>query len=210
MFNKIKEYNDNGTYYPAWGTCLGFEDFVIYAADAGEGAIEEFVVENASLPLKFVKDPRKTKMFKWLKSKAFAFEDNAFTYNAHNLGVAPAKFETDQGLREMFEVIATSKMPGDNATEFVSAFEGRKYPFFATGFHPEMTSQTWRVGNGVNHSWQSIQLNRHFADYFVFLARHNKNSFPDNGSASVVNKLIAANYDTIVTIEWWAAVYAFK
>jgi len=35
VFNKIKEYNDNGTYYPAWGTCLGFEDFAIYAADEG-------------------------------------------------------------------------------------------------------------------------------------------------------------------------------
>jgi len=156
VFNKIKEYNDNGTYYPAWGTCLGFEDFVIYAADEGEKAMELFVVENASLPLKFVKDPRKSKMFKWLNNKAFAFEDNAFAYNAHNFGVSPAKFETDEGLKEMFEVISTSKMPGDNATEFVTTFEGRKYPFFATGFHPEMTSQTWRVGNGVNHSWQSI------------------------------------------------------
>jgi len=32
IFKKIKEYNDNGTYYPMWGTCLGFEDFVIYAS----------------------------------------------------------------------------------------------------------------------------------------------------------------------------------
>jgi len=35
IFNKIKEYNDNGTYYPAWGTCLGYEAFAIYAADDG-------------------------------------------------------------------------------------------------------------------------------------------------------------------------------
>jgi gamma-glutamyl hydrolase len=35
IFNKIKEYNDNGTYYPAWGTCLGYEAFSIYAADEG-------------------------------------------------------------------------------------------------------------------------------------------------------------------------------
>jgi len=60
VFNKIKEYNDNGTYYPAWGTCLGFEDFVIYASDEGKDVLEVFSVPNASLPLKFVKDPRKT------------------------------------------------------------------------------------------------------------------------------------------------------
>lgn len=24
VFNYVKELNDNGTYYPIWGTCLGF------------------------------------------------------------------------------------------------------------------------------------------------------------------------------------------
>jgi len=66
IFNKIKEYNDNGTYYPAWGTCLGYEAFAIYAADDGKNLLSSFPVDNASLPLKFVKDPRQTKMYNWL------------------------------------------------------------------------------------------------------------------------------------------------
>lgn len=60
IFNKIKEYNDNGTYFPAWGTCLGFENFAIYASDADTAILESFPIEHGSLPLKFVKDPRDT------------------------------------------------------------------------------------------------------------------------------------------------------
>jgi len=121
VFNKIKEYNDNGTYYPAWGTCLGFEDFVVYAADEGKDVLEVFNVPNASLPLKFVKDPRKTEMFSWLENRAFLFEDNDLTYNAHTWGASPSKFKSDQGLKNMFEVIAVSNVPGADGKTFVAA-----------------------------------------------------------------------------------------
>lgn len=33
IFNQLKEYNDKGIYYPAWGTCLGFQNFAIYSSD---------------------------------------------------------------------------------------------------------------------------------------------------------------------------------
>jgi len=92
IFNKIKEYNDNGTYYPAWGTCLGFEDMLIYTSDEGQNVLEVFEVQNASLPLTFVKDPKKSHMFGWLKNDAYFFEDDNLTYNAHTFGISPAKF----------------------------------------------------------------------------------------------------------------------
>lgn len=116
-------------------------------------------------------------MFGWLNDEALYFEELPLTYNAHSYGVDPSKFETDQGLSDMFELTSVSTIPGTDGKTFAATIEGKKYPFFGTQFHPEMTSQTWRLGNNVNHSWISIQLNRHFADYFVWLARHNKNSY---------------------------------
>lgn len=32
IYNKVKEFNDQGIYYPLWGTCLGYENMAIYAA----------------------------------------------------------------------------------------------------------------------------------------------------------------------------------
>jgi len=63
VFEQIKQFNDEGVYYPIWGTCLGFEAISAYSAEAGQDILEEFVVDDESLEIEFVKDPRDTKMF---------------------------------------------------------------------------------------------------------------------------------------------------
>jgi len=69
-------------------------------------------------------------MYGWLKDEAFLFEDHKMTYNAHTWGIEPAKFETDSGLKAMFEVTAISHLP--DGRPFVASVESRKYPFFGT------------------------------------------------------------------------------
>ena len=32
IFEQIKEMNDNGTYLPLWGTCMGYENMMVYAS----------------------------------------------------------------------------------------------------------------------------------------------------------------------------------
>jgi len=46
IYNTIKEYNDNGTYYPLWGTCLGLENIAIYAADEGQSVLGNYDVHK--------------------------------------------------------------------------------------------------------------------------------------------------------------------
>lgn len=102
----------------------------------------------------------------------------------------------------MFEVTAISYMP--DGRPFVASIEGRKYPIFGTQFHPEQAVLFYGPNN-ADHSWLSIQLNRHFADYFVYLARHNTNSLGDFQTAQ---QQIIDNYDVIVSKEGtW---YMFK
>jgi gamma-glutamyl hydrolase len=60
IFNKAKEINDNGTYFPIWGTCMGYENFAAYAATEGQSVVEKYVMYTTPLPLTFVKDPRDT------------------------------------------------------------------------------------------------------------------------------------------------------
>jgi len=35
VYNEVKSMNDQGHFYPLWGTCLGFENMAIWAADEG-------------------------------------------------------------------------------------------------------------------------------------------------------------------------------
>jgi len=180
IYDRVKEYNDEGVFYPLWGTCLGYEYISAYAAEDGWEVVDEFFIDSDSLALEFVRDPRDTKMFGWLGDQAFFFEDHELAYNSHFNGISPDSFETDRGLKEMFDVVSVSYLP-DDGRPFVAAIEARDYPFYGTQYHPEMTYETWEDYPGgdyrVNHSWLSIDMNHHFGRYFNFLVRHNTNYF---------------------------------
>ena len=174
-FNYIKAQNDAGHFYPAWGTCLGYENMVAYTADAGFASWGIFDYHHVSLPLTFLKKPEDTKMFKGLGDKAYEFAKKNMTYNSHQYGIAPDTFKTDKGLAAFWDVTSESFMP--NGTAFVATIEAKHYPIFGTQFHPEKPSELWVDGINVNHSWESIELQEHFSRMFVEMARTNKNTF---------------------------------
>jgi hypothetical protein len=65
-----------------------------------------------------------------------------------------------------------------DGSEFVASIESDIYPFFGTQFHPEKANEVF-IDVGINHSWTSIVLNRHFADFFVYHTRYNPNKWGD-------------------------------
>ncbi len=52
------------------------------------------------------------------------------TFNAHSFAISPEYFESDQSLREFWDVTSLSYMP--NGTAFVASIEAKEYPIFAT------------------------------------------------------------------------------
>lgn len=128
-----------------------------------------------SLPVKFVKDPSKTRMYEGLGESAWEFEKKNMTYNSHRFGISPKTFESDQGLKKFWDVTAISFMP--NGTEFTASIEAKNYPIFGTQYHPEKPSQLWVDGYNINHSWESIKLQQHFSEIFVAMSRYNPNTF---------------------------------
>ena len=127
--------------------------------------------------------------------------------NSHSYGLDPAKFDTDEGLGGMFKLTSISYEPEGEQRPFTATMESDKYPLFGTQFHPEKTITMFNDNSGVNHSWTSEKLNRHFADYFMTLARQNPNSF---GDFSATQEWIIQNYDLIVTDLYYGEVYAFN
>jgi gamma-glutamyl hydrolase len=177
VFDEIIKQNDQGHYYPAWGTCLGYENMIAYTADEGFGSWGIYDYHAVSLPLTFLKKPEDTKMFKGLGKYAYEFAKNNFTYNSHHYGIAPETFKTDAGLAKFWDVTSESFMP--NGTAFTASIEAKNYPIFGTQFHPEKPSELWTDGLNINHSWESIELQEHFSRLLVEMARTNKNSFGD-------------------------------
>lgn len=70
VFEQIKKFNDDGKFYPAWGTCLGFERLAIFTATDGEKVLEKYGVSHISIPIEFKVDASDSKMFCQLQDSA--------------------------------------------------------------------------------------------------------------------------------------------
>ena len=172
-----------------WGTCLGFEHFVAYTAKERSEALGRFEAKNVSLPLEFLIPPNETRMFEDLGHKAYAFERNNMTFNFHQWGVAPSKFDSDPGLKAFWTPTSQSRTP-NTGIPFVASMESKHYPIFGTQFHPEKTSELWS-NFAIDHSWESISLQQHFSKMLVGMSRANTNSF---GSWQDYQKYDISNY----------------
>lgn len=204
IFDTVKAKNDQGEFYPAWGTCLGFEDLAQFAATNSSAVLSPHTSEYENPLLTFLVPPETTKLWGPLAEKAYVYEVYNMTLNHHSWGISPSTFETDKGLGSIFT--PTAICIDDAGQEFVASMESPDYPFFGTQFHPEKPQFTFYPDGNINHSELSIDFNRYFADFFVDHARRNFNSFE---SFDVETSLIVENYDVIVTTDAGCVYYAF-
>jgi len=156
IIERIMQYNDEGHFYPAWGTCLGYEALMTWASSAPDDILEVYNAHAISLPLSFLEKPETTKMFADLGDKAYKFEEDALALNSHSYGVDPLKFVTDKGIASMYKLTSVSYEPAGEKRPFAATIEGINYPFYGTAFHPEKTMAMYVDNAGINHSWESI------------------------------------------------------
>ena len=147
-----------------------------------------------------------TEMFGAMGTNAFRFSETAMTLNSHSYSVNPDSFTTDKSLSEFYKLTSVSYEP-ETDKPFGATMEAYDYPFFGTQFHPEKTITMFNDDSGVNHSWESIHMNRYFADHFMSYARQNTNNW---GDFAEVQKAIVANCRFVVTDDYYGEVYAFS
>ena len=175
ILEEVKKYNDKGIYYPLWGTCLGLENLAIFTSDLGEKVLESFELFFTSIPLKLTGE--NSKIFEGLSlNELKTLESKNYLFNNHFFGISPARFETDQGLKNFWSVTSTHKLPSDGR-DFVASIEAKDYPIYATMFHPEKAANIFYENDGINHSWENIQLMQHFSKQFMLMARQNPHSW---------------------------------
>ena len=144
-------------------------------------------------------------MFKDAGESAKDYETVAFGYNVHGQGVNPDSYEKDEGLKNIFKLTSTCHDKNYNTT-FACSIESDKYPFMGVQFHPEKQIYEWYDDVGLNHDWESIQMNRYFADTFVKQTREQSNVA---GDFSKVQGMIIENFDFFVTDLPLGNVYMF-
>lgn len=196
LFNAAIKLNDNGVYFPMWGTCLGFQFLNIMGAGEDESVLTgTFDSEDYPIPLNFTAAAKSSYMLSSISPDIFsALSKENITQNEHSFGVTPQAYASHPKLFSFFNVLATNF--DRKGKEFVSLVEGTKYPVYASQFHPEKNVFEWSAQETtpVPHTLMAIRMSQFFANFFVDEARNNNQTFGANE-----NDYLIYNYSPIFT-----------
>lgn len=134
--------NDNGQTFPIWGGCMGMQQMMMIADNMDNlDLLETFdSFDNLNLTLKFITDPRESRLFKNIDEKfLFKLATENCTLNNHKMGLSLETFKANPRISCIFKVLTTSF--DRQGVEFVSTIEAHNYPFYGFQWHPERNSE---------------------------------------------------------------------
>jgi gamma-glutamyl hydrolase len=187
LYNRALQAFDNGDYFPILGHCMGFEILATITSGDDYAILTEFDAENISLSLNFT---AAAKGSKWLGNAPSDVIDilasQSVTMNNHMYGVSPADYQANQNLVDFYSILSTNN--DREGKEFISLWEGRKYPIFGSQWHAEKNQFEWYAGEVINHTPDAIYAMTYFSRFIANQARLNNHHFKD--SQEEYNRLI--------------------
>ncbi|XP_018427901.1 PREDICTED: gamma-glutamyl hydrolase-like [Nanorana parkeri] len=176
FYNLSIKAASSGTYFPIWGTCMGFQ--VLTALTSGENLLSKTPADNISLPLNLTDDISSSRMFRRAPPELLrvATTEN-ITANFHHFGLTPEGFFANKKLSEFYRILSTNR--DRNGAQFISTIEARDYPIYGVQWHPEVNRFQWNRGYAYPHSENAVWISQYMANFFVHEARKNLNHFPN-------------------------------
>jgi len=181
IFNYAKAANDNGDYFPIWGTCLGFQELLIVGANSTNVLDSGFDSEDLTLALETTMAANSSKLFKAMpENLRKIIVSQKVTYNNHQCGITPDHFNNNAKLTSFYDVLSTNC--DKKGVYFVSTIEAKKYPFYGVQWHPEKIQFEWASDTEIDHTFDSVEVNSWTARFFINECRKNDHHFGDSAS----------------------------
>lgn len=206
VFKTVQDYNRNGTFYPMWGTCLGFENLAIWSSDMREDVLNGIVMYKKSVPIDFLMPPHESKMYKdFTYGEINTLATKNVTQNTHSFAVPTEYYTTDKKLNDFWHL--TSESTSDAGVKFGTSMESKEFPIMATLFHTEKPTQGYQIGTGINKSWESMEVNTKFIKLFVKMARANPHKYADYYESE---KYMIQQHKIFRTFNMYGDIYLFE
>lgn len=171
ILRKAITFTENGNYFPVIGICQGFE--LIHAIISGTvDVLSQFNAWNEATPLILSDNIENSKMFSGISvEEKLMLEEENIAPQFHHKGINIDDF-SKKGLDEFFLVTTYAKDKDGHI--FIDTVEGKKYPIYATQYHPEKISFERQYDSIPTHIGAILQSQR-IAQFFVEEARKNQN-----------------------------------
>jgi Predicted glutamine amidotransferases len=206
IFSYIYQQNQNGNYYPLWGTCQGFEAIGILMSQNTsilsnvDGCVN--VTKNNYFYANYT-----SKLYSGLPSDLKTKMTNAnLSYFSHSLCLDSTVMQYNKLLKANMSAITYSTAP--DGTIYISSFESPTMPIYGTQFHQEKSPFEWRPDFYLNisHTYDAIRLEQYLANFFVNECRKNFNQFND----ALYDWMLIYNYNaTIIPQSHFEQIYLF-
>ena len=166
LLNKAAASNQNGDFFPVWGTCLGFEFLLQHF---GKKKLPSgFAAENMSLPLHQVQP---VGLYRDPVIYSTVTTENV-TLNNHHSGIEPRRFLQNPALTALWQVTSTNH--DAHHRPFVSTIEPwhpDTFPFFGVQYHPEKNAFEYATYPHTNIPYEDINHSGTAVEFSVRLAR---------------------------------------
>jgi len=194
FYNLAVQANQQGDYFPVWGTCQGFEELCVLQSQ-NQNLLASFNSENYTVPLNFTPLAKTSRLFGSAPSNIVdILGSQPVTMNNHQYGVAPADWNGNNHLTDFFNILSTNV---DRAgKQFVSTIEGKTVPVYASQWHPEKVGFEWNINEVINHSTDSVLANQYVASFFVTESRRSNHSF---ATVALETAALIYNYQPVYT-----------
>ncbi|KAK5871009.1 hypothetical protein PBY51_003912 [Eleginops maclovinus] len=177
--------NDNGDFFPIWGTCMGMQLLTVLVA--GKNLLANTMAENIALPLNLTNEADSSRMFEGFPKELMeALTKEPITGNFHHYGLPVKTFHANKALHSFFSLLSTNV--AENGVHFASTIEGKRYPFYGVQWHPEVNRFQWDGKHNFPHSAHAVQLSSLLAQFFVNEGRRSLHQFdnPEEEASSLI------------------------
>jgi gamma-glutamyl hydrolase len=179
LLNLTISANNNGTYFPIWAVCAGWEilatllstnDFLL---DTVQG--DDNMLRNISFT-SFGEYQSKlwNSIPPWLVN---ALEVQNVTWYNHLRSIPPEAIYRDAGWSSLMGVSSVNY--AGFGRWYVSSAEMKSYPIYGVQFHSEANPWLWDEGVTASHTYEGVMFQQYCANFFVNEARKNCNMFPN-------------------------------
>lgn len=178
LFQWAMESYDAGQEFPIYGTCQGIQ--LLSMLTSGNSEIKEDckATLGISKPLHFTEHARESRLFSSLSPQLYdMLATKPCGEHLHSSCITTKAFKEHKGLRDMFNVLVVNH--DAEGLEFVSCVEGKRYPFYASQFHPERAGWEWNEEEQIDHSPEVVLAFQHLASFLVSEACKNDHRFVD-------------------------------